>query len=198
MLKMVTNHAPQPSDSEQLSASHKAAQAHKSLQTAQKGFIRAFFAIRVARTNLEILKKLNFQEDDLDNLVQNYSVFSAFVVAYAKLYPPGDRKETSLVHRDVINKDPRWEAAHHTIDDLRNKIFAHDDVHELIVGTPHLSETPHDVRIVHNLRVELPYSKVTEFSYALDQMEKMITARVDSSCASYEEATGKKVILCAA
>src|SRR5690348_17255411 len=92
-------------------ASPEAGKSAERMISRQKPFIRASFILLVADRNLKSLKSVPHDEKSLDNLIDNYSVFSAFVVSYGKLYVSGSARETSLLDSRVFKNDPKGRAA---------------------------------------------------------------------------------------
>jgi hypothetical protein len=161
----------------------------------ERPLIRANFNLLVADKCLKTLATMPYKSNDLDNLIDAFALFSAFVVAYGKLYVSGSAQETSLLNVDLFKGDPKGREAHDLIMSFRHKVCAHDDEHPMIVAGVETQVAQTEIRIVHNMRLELPFGELKNFSHALEVSKRALAKRADKILSELERRSGKKAIL---
>lgn len=167
----------------------------ENLMSNQRRFVRANFNLMVAKFNLECLEKIRYDKDDVSNMIESYSIFTAFVVSYGKLYVSGSGEETSLLDPSVFGSDSQARTAHDLIMSFRQKICAHDDQHQAIDAYVEKEETEKEVRIIHRLKLEIPFNELDNFLHAIKISQGGISKRVEKNCRKYENNSKKKIIL---
>lgn len=152
------------------------------------------FQLTGAKYYITKLKNLNGNLGEIENIYEQMSLFSAFILNYSKCFTSGGKGQVTIDASKVFAKNSRELVTHKRLLDIRHNWIAHNGNIDLIL--PNVGVMEQDDRFVvrHFLTIAIPINELGVFEEALETVTNYSVAAINKHLDSIGERLGKIVL----
>lgn len=130
---------------------------------------------------------------DLDKVIERQSLFSSFVLSYAKCFTSVGKNQIKLDANDVLRDAKHMRSLHDEILIIRHKLVAHNDTSRYARTDISVLETADGYQIKHTISLALPEGSYEDWLNLIEYVEQYSIGKLNKALDSLERQLGKPI-----
>lgn len=153
------------------------------------------FQLHFAVAELERLIADTPEKYDITNTYDQHARFVAIIVTYGRCFAQTGERIKSLDANEIFKGEPRFKGTHERMMDIRNKVVAHTDHHDLMRATLAVKEGSAEITIRHFVQPVFPKSEYQGYHAAMSHVIAGVRISINKQLDRLQKDLGKTISL---